>query len=133
MHETTLRVRYAETDQMGYVYYGNYGAYLEVARTEMLRSLGFIYKDLEAQGILLPVRECNIKYLKPVRYDDLITIKTTLTKLLNSSMELNYQLFNAQDELLTQCYTKLVFWDKATQKLCVPPAKLLAALAQYFS
>ena len=76
---TQIRVRYAETDKMGYVYYGNYAQYFEVGRVEGLRDLGLSYKKMEDEGILLPVVEFQIKYLKPAYYDDLLTIKTTIT------------------------------------------------------
>ena len=77
-HTETIRVRYGETDQMGYVYYGNYALYYEVGRVELLRKLGISYKDLEQQGIGLPVLSLDIKYIKPARYDDLLTIKTSV-------------------------------------------------------
>ena len=71
-NEIQVRVRYAETDQMGYVYYGNYATYFEVARVELLRSIGFSYKKLEEEGVMLPVFEFSIKYFKPAFYDDLL-------------------------------------------------------------
>ncbi|MBP6403824.1 MAG: acyl-CoA thioesterase, partial [Bacteroidia bacterium] len=79
--EIQVRVRYAETDQMGYVYYGNYAAYFEVARVEALRSLGFSYKKLEEDGLMLPVLDFSVKYFKPAYYDDVLTIKTTIREL----------------------------------------------------
>ena len=78
VHEQKIRVRYAETDQMGYVYYGNYAAYYEVARTEMLRQTGFSYKELEELGVMMPVLEMNIKYIQPAKYDELLTIKVII-------------------------------------------------------
>ncbi len=78
--ETQMRVRYAETDRMGYAYYGNYATYFEVARVEALRELGMSYRELEDSGILLPVRDLHIKYHKPAYYDDLLTIKTSIAK-----------------------------------------------------
>ena len=74
-HKEVLRVRYGETDQMGFVYYGNYALYFEVARVEALRSLGISYAQLEKEGVLLPVYEFTTKYLKPANYDDMLTIK----------------------------------------------------------
>ena len=79
--ETKIRVRYAETDRMGYVYYGNYATYFEVARVESLRTMGMTYKEMEDQGIILPVLEYYIKFIKPAFYDDLLTIKTTIPTL----------------------------------------------------
>ncbi|MFM7731677.1 MAG: acyl-CoA thioesterase, partial [Flavobacteriales bacterium] len=80
-HTIQLRVRYSETDQMGFVYYGNYASYFEVARVETLRASGITYRELEEQGILLPVREFSIRYIQPARYDDIVDITTTITEL----------------------------------------------------
>ena len=77
-HDTTLRVRYGETDQMGYVYYGTYPLYFEVGRVEALRSLGFPYRAIEEQGVMLPVHDMQVKYHKPARYDDALTVRTTI-------------------------------------------------------
>ena len=77
-HELKVRVRYAETDQMGVVYHGNYAQYFEMGRVEWLRNLGISYKWMEDNGVMLPVVSLNINYKKPARYDDLLTIKTIL-------------------------------------------------------
>jgi acyl-CoA thioester hydrolase len=74
--ETKIRVRYGETDQMGYLYYGYYALYYEVGRAEAIRELGFTYKQMEDMGIMMPVAELNAKYYRPAKYDDLITVKT---------------------------------------------------------
>jgi acyl-CoA thioester hydrolase len=76
IHEYQIRARYAETDQMRFVYYGNYAQYFEVGRVEFLRSRGLSYKDLEAEGVMMPVVELNIKYKRPAKYDDLLTIRS---------------------------------------------------------
>ena len=81
--ENKIRVRYAETDRMGYVYYGNYAQYFEVARVEMLRNLGISYKSLEDSGVILPVIDFTIKYIKPAFYDDFLTVKITLKQMPN--------------------------------------------------
>ena len=106
---TQFRVRYGETDQMGVVYHGNYANYLELGRIEWLRKFGISYKEMEATGIMLPVINININYLKPAKYDDLLTLKTTLTSLPSATISFEYELFNEQDELLTTATTKLVF------------------------
>src|SRR5690348_9666098 len=95
-HETKLRVRYGETDQMGYSYYGNYAQYFEVGRVEMLRSLGVTYKEMEDEGIALPVYTFSIKYYKPAFYDDELTIKTTINKMPAARISFNYQTYNAK-------------------------------------
>ncbi|SMO84063.1 acyl-CoA thioesterase [Solitalea koreensis] len=133
VHETKLRVRYGETDQMGYMYYGNYAEFLEVARVEMLRNLGLTYKSFEEQGIMMPVLELNVKYIKPARYDDEINIITTLKHLPAIRIHFDYELFNEQGELLTVAHTKLVFVDMKTNKPCHPPAEFLEKLKPYFN
>ncbi|HRU61004.1 MAG TPA: thioesterase family protein, partial [Bacteroidia bacterium] len=80
-HETRFRVRYGETDRMGYVYYGNYATYYEVGRVEALRSLGFSYRSLEDSGVLLPVSDFSVRYRKPAYYDDLLVLTTYITAL----------------------------------------------------
>lgn len=106
-----IRVRYAETDQMGYVYYGNYAAFYEVARTEMLRQTGISYKELEEMGVMLPVIELHTKYFQPARYDDLITIRTTIRERPGVRIKFEYEVFNEQGELLNTGMTQLVFVD----------------------
>jgi acyl-CoA thioester hydrolase len=118
---TKLRVRYSETDQMGYVYYGNYAQYFEVARVEFLRSKGISYKELEKKGIMLPVLELKIKYHKPATYDDLLTIKTIVKKKPNVTIEFWFEIFNDKNELLTTGFTSLVFIDTKRNKPTRPP------------
>ncbi len=112
-HETHLRVIYRDTDQMGVVYYGNYPAWFEVGRTEMLRAFGSSYKEWESvHGVLLPVVECYVKYHHPACYDDIIRIRTTIDKLTKVSITFAYEIFNAEtDILLTTGYTKHPFID----------------------
>ena len=106
---TSVRVRYGETDQMGFCYYGNYAQFLEVARVEVLRTCGFSYKELEEQGVLLPVRSYSIKYLSPAKYDDILTIKTNITKLEGTRIEFSYVIQNSEDVLIATADTELVF------------------------
>lgn len=130
--ETTIRVRYAETDQMGYVYYGNYATYYEVARVECLRSLGFTYKTLEAQGIMMPVLENKSKYIRPARYDDLLTIKVTVQKLPDTRMTFEYEVFNEQSKLINIGETVLVFVDMKSGKTSAAPEAILSLLKPFF-
>ncbi|MBK6835436.1 MAG: acyl-CoA thioesterase [Bacteroidetes bacterium] len=130
--ETTLRVRYAETDQMGYVYYGNYAQYYEVGRVEALRELGFSYKDMEEKGIMLPVLELNINYKKPAFYDDEITIVTTIKEIPSVRITFDYECYNSNKELLNTGKVTLVFIDKKTNKPCQPPAWFSEAIAKFF-
>lgn len=129
---TKVRVRYAETDQMGYVYYGNYASYYEVARVEMLRHLGTSYKEMEANGIMLPVLDLKVKFLKPAHYDDLITIKVLIKELPTLRINFFYELFNEQNELINVGETTLVFIDKLKNKPRRAPADFAARLEPYF-
>ena len=123
--ETKLRVRYAETDQMSFVYYGVYAQYYEIGRVELLRSIGISYKKIEEKGYSLPVVNFQINYIKPAFYDDLITVKTTLIKLPDTKIYFNYELYNEQNELLNTGTTTLVFVNKATGKPCIVPPLIL--------
>ncbi|MBK6396966.1 MAG: acyl-CoA thioesterase [Bacteroidetes bacterium] len=128
-NEIQVRVRYAETDQMGYVYYGNYATYFEVARVELLRSVGFTYKKLEEEGIMLPVFEFSIKYFKPAFYDDLLTIKTTLEYNDGARIRFHYEIFNESGSLLNKAETTLVFIDRTTNRPTIMPAKMKSVLS----
>lgn len=130
--ETTLRVRYAETDKMGYVYYGNYTHYYEVGRVEALRQLGMSYKELEESGIMLPVYTCSIKYLKPALYDDLLIIKTTIKELPTARIVFDYEIYNQKNELLNTGNTTLVFIDMKTNKPCPAPIAFIRKIKKYF-
>lgn len=131
VHKTKLRVRYAETDQMGYVYYGNYAAYYEVARVETLRALGFTYKELEDSGVMLPVLEYQIKYVKPAFYDEELTIETTINKMPQARISFDYKCFNQKNELLNFGSTTLVFVNIETKRPTQAPAEMLEALKQF--
>ena len=92
---TKLRVRYSETDKMGFCYYGNYASYFEVARVEALREKGISYKELEDAGILLPVTHFEIKYFQAAKYDELLEIKTQITLLKGVRIAFAYQTYNS--------------------------------------
>lgn len=130
--ETTIRVRYAETDQMGYVYYGNYAQYYEVGRVEALRELGFSYREMEEKGIMLPVLELNINYKKPAFYDDEITVVTAIKEIPSVRITFDYECYNSNKELLNTGKVTLVFIDKSTNKPCQPPAWFKDAIAKFF-
>lgn len=110
-HEIELRVRYAETDQMGIVYYGNYAQYFEVGRVEWLRNFGISYKSMEDEGLMLPVVSLDVKFKKPAHYDDLLKVRTQLVKLPSASIEFDYEITNQSGEILTSGNTVLVFMD----------------------
>ncbi len=125
INQTIIRVRYGETDQMGYVYYGNYAQFFEVGRVEWLRSLGTDYKSLEESGIMLPVTQLNVNYLKPAKYDDLLTIKTILNKKPLVKIDFDFEIINEKKEILTTGFTRLVFMDMNKNKPVKAPQHLL--------
>lgn len=131
--ENKIRVRYAETDQMGYVYYGNYAMYYEVGRVEALRSAGFSYKEMEDDGIMMPVLENHSRYLKPAKYDELLTIRTMIKKMPGIRIKFNYEVINEQGELIHEGETTLAFLKIDSHRPCRPPAFLLDLLKPYFS
>lgn len=132
-HKSFTRVRYAETDQMSYVYYGNYAMYYEIGRVELIRSLGFSYKSLEESGIMLPVLELNIKYIRPALYDDELRIETSIQELPESRIHFHYEMYNQNDVLLNKGKVSLVFVSKQTMKPCKAPKELLSKLQPYFT
>ncbi len=131
--ETQIRVRYAETDQMGFVYYGNYATYYEVARVEALRSIGFTYKSLEEKGILLPVLENRSKFIRPARYDDLLTVKVSMPDMPDSRLRFTYEIFNEEKNLLNLGETTLVFISRETEKPISAPDFLVNMLKPFFN
>lgn len=126
--ETTFRVRYAETDRMGYVYYGNYAAWFEVGRVELLRSLGTSYRDLEDRGILLPVRDFNVRYHLPVLYDEEVKLITRLSAVENTRLTFDYELYNEAGLKTTSASATLVFVNKDTGKPTSIPEELSKVL-----
>ncbi|MCB9173680.1 MAG: acyl-CoA thioesterase [Flavobacteriales bacterium] len=130
--ENTVRVRYSETDQMGYCYYGNYAAFFEVARVEALRKLGMTYKQMELDGIAMPVLEYQIKYYKPAFYDDIIRIETTIDEMPNVRIYFSYKCYNEKNELINEAKTSLVFVSMTTGKPCVAPEHFLKALKEFY-
>ena len=130
---TQVRVRYAEADPMNVVYYGNYAQYFEVGRVESLRNLGLSYKGIEDMGIMLPVVELNIKYLRPAKYDDLLTIKSQIKELpTEHKIIFDQEIYNDEGKLLTIGKVKLYFMDSKLGKRASMPAVMLEKLSTYF-
>ena len=130
--ETKVRVRYGETDQMGYVYYGNYASYYEVGRVESLRQLGLTYKELEDGGVMMPVLENKSKYLSPALYDDELRIVTTIKEKPSVRISFTYEIFNGSNQLIHQGETLLAFVNKSTGKPCRPPEHFQNVLKPFF-
>jgi acyl-CoA thioester hydrolase len=133
--DTQIRVRYGETDQMGYLYYGYYALYYEQGRAEAIRQLGFTYKELEEQGVMMPVVEMNAKYFRPALYDDLITVKTSLKVLDKESPQVQFHsdLYNENGKLLNSGVVTLVFFDPGTKRKIPMPDILFEKLSPYFN
>jgi len=130
--ETHIRVRYGETDQMGYVYYGNYAMYYEVGRVESLRKLGLTYKELEDMGVMIPVVENKSKFLAAALYDDHLRIVTTLREKPTVRIKFEYEIFNGFNVLIHQGETLLAFVDKKSGRPCRPPEVFQNVLKPYF-
>ena len=131
--ETQVRIHYALTDQMSMVYYGHYAQFYEIGRTEAIRQLGYTYKEIEALGIIMPVVEIHSKFLRPAKYDDLITIKTTLKEMpAGHKITFYSEIFNEQGKLLNTGEVILYFIDAKTMKRCAMPEQLRQKLGKYF-
>ncbi|MDQ6758066.1 MAG: acyl-CoA thioesterase [Bacteroidota bacterium] len=131
--ETQIRIHYALTDQMGVVYYGNYAQFYEIGRTESIRTLGFTYKEIEAMGIMLAVTDMHIRFLRPAKYDDIITVKTSLRELpLHHKIVFHGEIYNQQNDLLNTGEVTLYFIESKTMKRMDMPDVLKEKLKNYF-
>lgn len=126
----TLRATYADTDQMGFVHHSNYLKYLEYARWETFRNFGLTYKEIEALGILMPVIDVKLRYLKPIYYDDLVTIKMQLDLMSPTKLSIDYELYNTAGEVIHIANTVLAFIKKTTKKPCRIPEFIEEALTE---
>ncbi len=132
-HKFQKRVRYGETDQMGYLYYGRYADLYEIGRVEMLRSLGITYREMEKEmGIMLPVKSLQMRFVRPANYDELLTIKTTLRELPDSDITFHVEVFNEKNKLVNGGSVRLVFVEMETNKTILAPDFLIEKLKPYF-
>ena len=131
LHQTKIRVRYAETDKMGYVYYGNYATYFEVARVEALRSLGVNYKEMEESGIMLPVLSYSTKFYKPAFYDEELTIKLFIKEMPKARIHFFFETYNTNDIKINEAEVILVFVDMQKNKPCSAPQNLINQLKSF--
>jgi acyl-CoA thioester hydrolase len=127
-----IRARYGETDQMGYVYYGNYASYYEVARVESLRQLGLSYRELEKMGVMMPVLENHSKFLGPAVYDEQLKIITTIRTKPGVRIKIEYEIYNENEKLIHQGETLLVFVNRESGKPCRPPEIFDTLLKPFF-
>ena len=131
-HSTLIRVGYADTDQMGVVHHSKYVLYCETARSEAIRDLGITYKDVEENGIFMPVATMKFDFMKPALYDEMLTVKTILREIPRSRMIFENELYNSNGILLSTAEVSLAFINKETRKPCLPPQFLLQTLQPYF-
>ena len=132
-HNFQKRVRYGETDQMGYLYYGRYADLYEIGRVEMLRSLGLTYREMEEeQGIMLPVKSLQMRFVRPAKYDELLTIKTTLRELPGKDIVFHVEVFNEKNKMVNGGAVRLAFVEMATNKTVTAPSFLVEKLKHFF-
>ena len=133
IHEHKKRIRYGETDQMGYLYYGNYALLFEIGRVEAIRSMGISYKYMEEEmGIMMPVLSLESRYLGPARYDELITIRTILKELPTKMIEFHHEILNENDKVIHKAIVKLFFVDMKTNKRVSTPSYLTDRIKDQF-
>ena len=131
--ETQIRVRYGETDQMGYLYYGNYAQYFEVGRVETIRSLGLTYKELEEElGIWLPVVSLEMRFVRTAFYDDLLTVRSEIRELPDEYITFHVEVYNEKKKLINAGRVRLCFFDSKTKKVIQAPEYLMVKLRPFF-
>ncbi|HHG86016.1 MAG TPA: acyl-CoA thioesterase [Bacteroidetes bacterium] len=131
-HETQIRVRYAETDQMGIVYYGIFPQYFEVGRAELIRSLGLTYRDMEVMGILMPVTDLRVRYLRPAHYDEMLRVRTTIAELPTQRIGMDGEVFNEKGKLVVAGRVTLTFMSAKTRKTIPPPTDFMNILKAHW-
>ncbi|MEO7766734.1 MAG: thioesterase family protein [Ferruginibacter sp.] len=131
--ETTIRIHYALTDQMGMVYHGHYAQFYEIGRGEAIREIGYTYKDIEAMGIIMPVVDIHSRFLRPAKYDDLITVKTMLKELpVHHKIVFHSEIYDQEGALLNIGDVTLYFMEATGMKRCEMPEALRTKLEKYF-
>jgi acyl-CoA thioester hydrolase len=129
---TYRRVSYAETDKMGYLYYGRYADYYETGRVEALRALGFVYREMEDSGLIMPVLDMRTRYRKPAFYDDLLEIKTSIPEMPGVRIRFCYEILNSDKKVINEGETTLVFYDIEKKRPCECPPDLAGALRCFY-
>jgi len=130
--ETQIRIRYADTDKMGFAYYGNYPTYYEVARVEAFRALNYPYREMENEGVGMPVLDLSIKYHRPAKYDDLLTVKVIVPEMPRARIKFIYEVTNEHGELINTGETILAFMHLETGRPVKMPERLKSAIAPFF-
>jgi acyl-CoA thioester hydrolase len=132
IHETKVRVRYGETDQMGVVYYGNYALYYEIGRVEALRSLGMTYREMEESGVQMPVLEMRCRYLFPALYDEQLTIRTIIREMPTARITFDFEIVNERAQLINRGVVSLAFMNNSTKRPTRCPSQLAGLLMPFF-
>ena len=130
-HDYKFRVTYPDTDKMGTMHHANYAKYYETARWELLRSIGVSYQSVEEAGIMCPVIRMNFRFIKVTRYDEQLTVRTTLKAIKGVRIWFDYKLYNEQNELINEAETELAFVGRDNWKPCTAPEFLLSAIAKH--
>ena len=132
-HTTSIRVRYADTDKMQFVYNGKYLEYFEVGRTELLRRNGLAYSELEKAGYQLPLIEAGLKYKNPAHYDDVLLVEARIKELYSAKVHIEYEVKRESDnELIANGFTTHMFIRSENKKPTKPPQIYINALKEYF-
>ncbi|NWF90903.1 MAG: acyl-CoA thioesterase [Ignavibacteriaceae bacterium] len=132
-HTTKIRVRYADTDQMQFVYNGKYSEYFEIGRTEMMRSIGLPYQTMEANGFMLPLLELRVYYKNPAYYDDLLEIRAFVKELPVLRIHIDYEIFRTDKKIIiAEGYTEHVFINKESKRAVRPPDFFMNAIKPYY-
>ena len=100
-NNTSFKIRYAETDQMGYAHHGNYAQYFEIGRLELLHELGISYKKMEEEGLILPVYSINTRFIQPAKFDDTVRLRTILKEIPTARITFEYEIYNAENKKIS--------------------------------
>ena len=130
-HTTQIRVRYGETDRMGYAYYGNHALYFEVGRVELLRAVGYPYDVLEADGVMCPVTAFDVRYLRPALYDELLTVRTKVVEMPSQYVVFDSEITNEKGKIVSVGKVTLAFVDATTRRKCDAPMLLLEKIERF--
>lgn len=131
--KTQVRIRYSETDKMGYVYYGNYAQFFEIGRTNMLRDYGMTYRQMEDSGIMLPVRSMEVRYHSPAFYDDLLTVTTSIKEMPTKRLAFEHEIHNEAGKLVVTGKVELVFVSAETRRPTNPPENFMEKMREVLS
>ncbi|MDG1806057.1 thioesterase family protein [Flavicella sp.] len=131
-NNTSFKIRYAETDQMGYAHHGNYAQYFEIGRLELLHELGISYKKMEEEGLILPVYSINTRFIQPAKFDDTVRLRTILKEIPTARITFEYEIYNAENKKISTGETVLVFVDTKKNRPIKIPQNLLSKIMDKF-